>query len=80
MQGEVTDLTIPTENLRKEVQEYLGAVVKKEFSKRPLEWWALHQVCFQNVAELARYYLAIPPTEVIYLIYEFYKPEIVTVN
>lgn len=63
MQGQVTDLTVPTENLRKEVNEYVGAMVKAGMS--PLQWWAIHSVSYQNVADLARYYLAIPPTEVI---------------
>ena len=63
MLGEVTDLTVPAENLRKEVQEYVGAMVKA--GQTPLQWWAIHSVSYPNVAELARSYLAIPPTEVI---------------
>lgn len=65
MQGEVTDLTQPAENLRKEVHEYLGAMVR--VNQTPLQWWALHEVTYPNVARLAKEYLSIPPTEVIKL-------------
>lgn len=62
MAGEVTDLTQPAANLKKEVSEYQGAMVRADVG--PLEWWARHAYAFQNVAELAREYLSIPPTEV----------------
>ena len=62
MQGQVTDLTQPAENLKKEVQEYIGAMIR--INQTPLQWWALHEVMYPNVARLAKQYLSIPPTEV----------------
>lgn len=64
MQGEVTDLTLPAENLKKEVHEYLGAMIFEHQS--PLEWWKTHEIMYPNVASLAKKYLSIPPTEVNY--------------
>lgn len=60
--GDVTDLTKPTDNLRKEVSDYTNAMVRAGMG--PLEWWAKFAPGFQNIAELAREYLSIPPTEV----------------
>lgn len=60
--GDVTDLTRPADNLRKEVSDYISAMVRAGVS--PLEWWSRHSCGFQNVADLAREYLSIPPTEV----------------
>ena len=62
MQGQVTDLTQPAENLKKEVQEYIGAMIR--INQTPLQWWAVHEVMYPNVARLAKQYLSIPPTEV----------------
>ena len=61
MIGEVCDITAPAENLRKEVAEYQASVPR---TANPLQYWALHQTLFPNVAELAKDYLSIPPTEV----------------
>jgi len=60
--GDVTDLTRPADNLRKEVADYTSAMVRCGMG--PLEWWSRFSCGFQNVADLAREYLAIPPTEV----------------
>lgn len=58
---EVTDRTVPAENLRTEVAEYQFLVPR---NTNPLVYWALHQNLFQNIAVLAKDYLSIPPTEV----------------
>ena len=60
--GDVTDLTRPADNLRKEVADYTSAMVRAGVS--PLEWWSKFACGFQTVADLAREYLSIPPTEV----------------
>lgn len=66
MEGDVTDLTLPAENIRKEVSEYLGVVLKKDKTPvNPLAWWAVHEVVYPNIAQLAKNYLSIPPTEVL---------------
>lgn len=61
MAGEVCDLTAPAENLRKEVAEYQASLTR---TTNALQYWALHQSLFQNIAVLAKNYLSIPPTEV----------------
>lgn len=73
MVGEVTDLTQPAENIRKEVQDYLATLPKD--GQTVLEWWAIHEVTFPNVARLARNYLSIPPTEV--TLVELWNPHII---
>lgn len=61
MTGEVCDLTVPAENLRKEVAEYQASVPR---TTNPLEYWAMHHNLYLNIAVLAKQYLSIPPTEV----------------
>ena len=61
MLGPLLDLTEPTLNTKKEVEEYLAIPVR---STDPLLWWRLHVEQFPTIARMAREYLSIPPTEV----------------
>ena len=50
--GDVVDLSVPAENLRKEVNEYHEAMIKA--GVRPLDWRAQHSYSFPNIADLAK--------------------------